>query len=187
MHSKTGLAMLSTVALLIPMIATAQEAGQAGIAMGYPGAIGVVYHVSDSVAVRPEFSVSRTTTGSSSSLFPTESTGWATGLGASALFYFAKRDDVRTYVSPRFGYSRTSSTLVSTGSGTVVDTVISHTDGYSGSGSFGAQYTPSRRFGIFGEIGVSYTHSKAKTGTSGIRLTSNSVGTRTAVGAIFYF
>lgn len=65
--------------------------------------------------------------------------------------------------------------------------LISHTDGYSGSGSFGAQYTPSRRFGIFAEVGTSYSHNKAKTGTTGLELTSNSVGTRTAVGAIFYF
>ena len=69
--------------LVITVSASAQEAGQAGVTMGYPGAIGIVYQISESVAVRPEFSFSRNTSSAASGVVvPSESTTWATGLAA---------------------------------------------------------------------------------------------------------
>ena len=87
----------------------AQEAGQAGITMGYPGSIGILWHVSDSVAVRPEISFS---TSSSDNEFGADTTNVSGG--ASALFYVAKWDRVRAYVSPRFAYGRTTSDSLGT-------------------------------------------------------------------------
>jgi uncharacterized protein YigE (DUF2233 family) len=58
---------------------------------------------------------------------------------------------------------------------------------------FGAQYSLSRRFAAFGEVGVSYARqSGTSTTTIGAltnRITSkgNAFGTRTGVGVILYF
>lgn len=188
MHTRTRVAVILAVLSLVLRSGAvwAQEAGQTGISMGYPGAIGLIYHVSDSVGVRPEFSFTKDTS-SSSSFLPVDTSGWATSIGASALFYFGRRDEVRTYVAPRFAYSRISTTAVSTISGTVINTSGNHSDAYSGTGSFGAQYTPTRRFGIFGEVGLSYTRSTFQSGTTAFDVTTKSWGTRTAVGAILYF
>jgi hypothetical protein len=186
---RTKIALALCVGALIPVFASAQEAGQSGISMGYPGAIGFVYHVSDSVAVRPEVSFSRNTSRSSSTFAPSESSGWSTGVGASALLYFGKTDNVRPYFSPRFAYSRAQSTFVSSSNilgSAATSTTSSHGDAYSGTGSFGAQYTPTRRFGIFGEVGFGYSHTTSS-GVASSKVTTNNWATRTAVGAIFYF
>jgi opacity protein-like surface antigen len=181
------------LALATPAAVFAQDSGRVGVTMGYPGAIGLVYQVSESVAVRPEFSFSRNSvsaTASSGSVGPSESSSWATGVGASALFYFGKHDNVRPYFSPRFAYSRAQNTVTSSLvlAGTpITTTTTGHGDAYSGTGSFGAQYTPGRRFGIFGEVGVGYDRVTGKSGLSKSKTTTKNWATRTAVGAIFYF
>ena len=38
--------------------AAAQDGGKAGITMGYPASIGILWHAGDRVAIRPEFSIS---------------------------------------------------------------------------------------------------------------------------------
>jgi hypothetical protein len=81
---------------------------------------------------------------------------------------------------------------------------------YSTSGSFGAQYALTRRFGVFGEIGAAYSSSKATATSTLNTLTSGgflgvpfttttstqivrsetrtrSWNVRTGVGVIFYF
>jgi len=193
MRTYVGLAI--AVGLLIPAAATAQEAGQAGITMGYPGSVGLLYHVSERVALRPEFTVSRINSSSTSTVVSTGSRSWAFGVGASALFYFAKRDNVRPYVSPRFTYQRTSTTFEGgnlPGSPAVVTN--NHADGYSASGLVGAQYSPNDRFGVFGEVGFGYartngTSGTASNGTSGTASTStsDSWSTRTGAGVVLYF
>lgn len=172
----------------------AQESGQVGIAMGYPASIGIIWHASDRVAIRPEFNFTHSSVeNSSETVSGLKSGGWALGAGASALFYTSTHDKLRTYVSPRFAYARTTST----NSGSSVSTSDSTSNTYQFFGSFGAQYTPTRRFSIYGEVGVGYSTAdstftstllvvtpnvSASTGTS----TSHSFGTRTAVGVIFY-
>src|SRR5262245_29266956 len=87
--------------------AFAQDPG-IGLTMGYPAAIGLIIHLGDRMAVRPEFTFAQTsidtdvaitgaTVTSSSS-----SDNWSYGVGASALFYLGPKDNLRTYVSPRF-------------------------------------------------------------------------------------
>jgi len=76
----------------------AQERGDVGITMGYPAAVGVLFHVSDSLAIRPEVSFSTTTaditlTTSSSTLY---------GVGVSALIYVKRWDALGAYVVPRY-------------------------------------------------------------------------------------
>ena len=163
--------------------ANAQEAGQVGITMGYPASIGVMWHVSDSVAVRPEIAFS---TSSSSNDFGADTT--TVSGGASGLFYVAKWDHVRAYVSPRFSYGHSTSDST----GTIGITSKSST--YNVVGSFGAQYTPHKRFAVFGETGFGYNRSKASTTTVVVPVvlppttsTLTGFGTRTGVGVIFYF
>ena len=54
------------------------------------------------------------------------------------------------------------------------------------SGSFGAQYRLSDRFGVYGEIGIQYSHSASDTIIIS-SATTHSWGTRSGVGAILYF
>jgi len=179
--------------------------------MGYPSAVGVIWHASERVALRPEITLSRSTGDSmqndllgASPLSTNETTG--VGMGVSALFYLHRRDGLRTYVSPRFSYARTS-TSASIGSAvSVSDSTVSS---YLTSGSFGAQYSLGRHFGLFGEIGVGYTATStaltstltvsaasvvngvvtASTRMETIRSSShaNTIGTRSGAGVIFYF
>ena len=54
---------LRPVVLVLPVLFVAQTApvlaqdkGDVGISMGYPASVGVVFHMTDSVALRPEIS-----------------------------------------------------------------------------------------------------------------------------------
>ena len=160
--------------------AAAQEAGQAGIAMGYPTSVAVIFHVTDKVAVRPEFSFQHST--SDFDFLGNDGTQTATGisLGVSGLFYLREWDNVQTYVSPRYEWTRTT-----------FDSDASENEsrgtGHVFTGSFGAQYALHRRFGVFGEVGLSYRTSDTEVDGIDTNTNSSSWSTRTAVGAIFYF
>jgi hypothetical protein len=69
--------------------AAAQDEGKVGITMGYPAAVGIIWHVSDTVAIRPElsFSGSSSETDRAENITDSESDGWTLGTGISALFY----------------------------------------------------------------------------------------------------
>ena len=165
--------------------ATAQDA-RVGLTTGYPAVIGIQWHTSESIAVRPE--ISFTTSSSSSQSLVDASTDFSSfSTGISVLFFSRLRDSLKLYVAPRFSYGRTS------GSGDVVE---STTDIYSISGSLGGHYALSRRFAVFGEAGVQYSHQTGTvTGTvTGpitlpLRTTSrgDNLGTRTGVGVVIYF
>jgi len=162
--------------------ADAQEKGQAGITMGYPASIGLLWHLSDRVAIRPEFSFTNSDS-SSASIVSADSRFWSLGTGVSALFYSAAHDNLRTYVSPRFSYTRTH------GDSNITTTTATS---YSVAGMFGAQYSLGRRFGVFGEIGVGYARQTGSTATELVGLTrvashSDSIGTRSGVGVVLYF
>src|SRR3989442_6914007 len=79
--------------------ARAQEQGKVGITMGYPASIGILWHATEKVALRPELSI----TGSHSDSSDSDSVTVGTGL--SALFYGAGGNNVRPYISPRFNYA----------------------------------------------------------------------------------
>ena len=168
-------------------MAQAQDAGQVGLAMGYPASIGIVWHVSDDVAVRPEFGFIRNSTDSQ---FSSDAT--MVNVGASALYYMWKWDAVHGYVSPRFTYGRSSSA----GSGTL--STSSSSSVYGLAGSFGVQYSAHKRFAIYAETGLGYSHSNNSTSSfvtvpplgineSSSTSTTTSWSTRSGVGVIFYF
>jgi len=184
--------------------AHAQDTGRVGLTMGYPAAIGVIWHVSERVAVRPELSWSHSSSEATSSgitfssgtnvvttTTTSTSDGWTVGVGASGLFYVRKSDGLSMYVSPRLMYTRNVSRMTSS---TVFPPVLPQpteftTSGYLGSGSFGAQYALGRRFGLFGEVGVSYSRVRNSNNLSilGSNNVLRTVGTRSGAGVLFYF
>jgi hypothetical protein len=182
--------------------ASAQDEPRIGITMGYPASIGVVWHVTDRIALRPEMSVSSSTndltatsTISVGGTTVTNSTtnsndNWQLLAGASALFYLTRHENLRTYVSPRWAYTRVESTSSNTSSPGISD---SAGNVQFVSGSLGAQYALGRRFSVFGEIGLGYTHTtSAPTNVSPASTllttsTTNTIATRSGAGVVLYF
>jgi len=177
--------MLCSAILLTAGVSSAQEKGQSGLATGFPAAIAFMWHPSENIGLRPEVSFARTSIDTESGAFSASSHSWNFTVGVSGLFYLHKIDNLRPYVSPRFTYGHTTSS-----SDAASDVVNGSTDvtlnTYTTSGSIGAQYAISRRFGVFGETGLTYSHvtQDSSFGTEG----SNDVfGNRSAVGVILYF
>jgi len=181
-------AIASALTLGTSVLAGAQDHGKAGITIGYPGDVGVLWHVTDVVAVRPVFSF-RHSSGDSTSGGSTSGSG--AGIGVSALFYLKKYDRVQVYVSPQYTYTHNSATTTPTTSTTQTSlpSVTTTGDSNGGNGAFGVQYTPSKHFAAYGEFGIGYTHSTSHfdaTGISSNLTTSNSWGTFAGVGVVFY-
>ena len=203
-----GLAIMAM--LVLANAAAAQDDPKIGISMGAPASLGLVWQLTDRVALRPEISLNRTdgesreTLAGLTALGPggvtstTETsittTSWQVAAGVSALFYLAKNAALRPYVSPRWVYSKTSNTgsISGTSPGTFTGGGISTN---LVSGSFGAQYALARRFSVFGETGLSFSHgsnspTSSSTGdlfVSSSTTTANSVSLRGSAGVIFYF
>jgi hypothetical protein len=198
----------SGAALAVAGGARAQDTPRVGITMGYPSAVGVIWNVADRLALRSEITFSGESNDSSIGSILGTGTGSSTdgfqiGVGLSGLIYVGRWDALRSYVSPRFSYSRTSSSGTSTGSSSE-----STTQSYLTSGSFGAQYSLGRRFGAFGEIGIAYTATTTTFSTTLLQTISlvglpgtpvttsvsarsdshgKTWGTRSGAGVIFFF
>lgn len=165
--------------LLVGKDAAAQEAGQVGVTMGYPGAVGVLWHLTSRVAIEPEiaFSRNRSTstfesivifgTGFTTTTLTSESTaeGWTVSPGLNVRLYVGKWDNVSTYVASGYSYHRTSSTTTSTstspiglpGVGSRTEIVELRSASHDVRGMFGVQYAPHRKFSVFGEVGLRYS------------------------------
>jgi hypothetical protein len=165
--------------------AVAQEKGQTGLTMGYPATIGLIWHVSDTMALRPEFSFSRASNELSSSTPPaaSSSTGTGEGVALSGLFYLRKWESVGAYFSPRYAYSHSSTSSQSVSGSNSTNTSSTH----SVTGSIGVQYSVNRRFGVFGEAGFGYTRQNSHSSLAVYDNKGNAWATRTAIGAILYF
>ncbi len=166
--------------------AFAQEKGKVGLTMGYPSSVGIVYHLTDKIAIRPELNIAQASTETTGPAIAgvnlsVSSDTWVIGTGVSGLFYVRQWDDLHLYVSPRWTYSHGSSSS----SILPIDNAL---NSWSLNGSVGAQYALGKRFGVFGEVGFGYQHAH-ETGGSVIQaeITSHTVGTRTGVGVILYF
>ena len=188
----------------LPASASAQNAPKVGLSMGYPASVSVVWHVTDGVALRPEISVSKSTSefvGSSitfssggipvTTTTTTTTDTWQTSAGLSALFYLSKHDALRTYLSPRWAYTRVSSSPSSSNSAA---SAVVGTSGHANfvSGSFGAQYAIGNRFSAFGEVGLAFTRNVSQPLTNSSLLTiggstSTNLSTRSGAGIILYF
>jgi hypothetical protein len=197
--------------VVVPRVTRAQDAPRLGLTMGYPTAVGVIWNITDRVAVRPEMTIGggstdssgRDVIGGTQTALTTDT--FSIGVGLSGLFYIKRWDALRAYVTPRFAYAHSSNS-----SGSPSTIIASSSEGmsrtYTTSGSFGAEYAIGRRFGVFGEIGLAYASSTTSSTTTvvstltfvGIPLpptisTSSSEvhlkswGVRSAVGVNVYF
>jgi len=172
--------------LLTAGVASAQEKGQLGLAMGFPTSVAFVWHPTENLGVRPDITFSHTSNDAEGAgAFDSDNSQFT--VGVSALFYLHKIDNLRPYLSPRFAYGRISSTTDVT-SLTGLPSFELTANSYSGSGSIGAQYAVSRRFSVFGETGLTYSHQHAESKSSETTSqSSDAFSTRSSVGVILYF
>jgi hypothetical protein len=172
--------------LLTCRAVAAQDVGDVGLTMGYPSSIGVIWHVTDKVAIRPELSIAGSSTDSSSSSFSAENDTLNLATGISVLFYLRTDDRLKTYVSPRLTYART--TNENTSSGVTTSTVETTATSTGVFGSFGAQYELSDKFSVFGELGVGFGRAKTTGSTSQVPTAKGTTwNTRSGVGLVYYF
>jgi hypothetical protein len=190
-----GLALATMVAVVMAAPAAAQDAGSVGLTMGYPAAVGVVWHITERIALRPDVTLSTSTTESTStidSIFvpqvsTTTSTSWSTAVGLSALLYLNSTDQLRFYVAPRAAYLRTS---IDIDDDQPLASAFDNTStGFVAAGAFGVQYNAHDRFAIFGELGAQYTSQSSTSEflTSRTRGEVRTAGLRSAVGVTLYF
>ncbi len=179
-RSFVGLAVIA--ASLVPAFASAQEAGKVGVTMGFPASLGLIWHATEKIALRPEFSF----THSSSDTSIGETSSDSVGLGLSALFYTKKWDNAGMYVAPRFLWAHGSGeTRPNIGDFEGSD---SSADAYTYSGSVGAQGWIGSRFSVFGEVGLSYTTTSSDSSSAfSTEVKTKSFGIRSGVGAVLYF
>jgi hypothetical protein len=146
--------------------AEAQERGQVGLTLGYPGSVGLLWHASDAFALRPELfgtlrSSDSTTASATGEMLPSSSSeGWEIGTGMSGLFRLGQWEGVRAYLVPRITYSRSRTTTEPAGDAFVA---ASQTEvrTYNLGTSLGVQYALARRLSLYGELGVAYNHSNS--------------------------
>jgi hypothetical protein len=140
----------------------------------------VLWQATPTVALRPDFSISGTSSDASAPS-STSSSGWGTSIGVGVLFTLHEADHLRTYIVPSLSYSHNSSS--NDGFGASSD-VSGHT--WGGSGAFGAQYGVSPHFAVFGELGVGVQRSSTTSEPTGTTVTSRHWGTQAGVGVVFY-
>lgn len=178
--------------------AEAQQDRRVGVVIEYPASFGVLWQVTDRIALRPDVTLSWTTTETTSTLNviggPTTTTTTSemstTALGLSGLFYLGpSAEDLRFYIVPRLAYIWTSTETESSPPLPQLGAYGSDGTGFQVSGAFGAQYAVHERFRIFGELGVGYTRQKSETGytLSQATLEQRGVGLRSGVGVVVMF
>ena len=196
---------VSIIVLCVCAGAEAQDAGQVGVSLGYPAAVGIIWHVTDSVAVRPDISFSHGSTDNGAlstdlvgvSAASGESSSTSLTAGVSGLLYLGTWDKLRAYVSPRYAYGRLTSNSGSTFASDATNAT------HIVIGSFGAHYQLHRRFAVFGEAGYGYSHSRTTLTSVVLQIpglpnipapvsrfadiVSHRWGTSSGVGVIFYF
>jgi hypothetical protein len=182
--------------------AAAAQDERVGLTMGYPTAVGVLWQVSDRLAIRPEFSWAHQSIENDSPFAQGTSDSSGVGVGISALVRLRQWGQVRSYVAPRFEVVRTSvDTTIDLPSlfppgfpspGPSSQTTTTTGTSYEGGASIGVQASPAAHFGVFGEVGLMYGRSKT-TGDASVLQPSpsstraTSVGLRSAVGVILFF
>lgn len=178
--------------------AAAQEAGDVGVTMGYPGAVGIVWHVTDGIAIRPDVALTRSTSESTTSATgvfagaglssTSTSDGWGTTVGVSVLLNVRTIERLRLYLAPRVAYLHSTADNETGLSGALTGFTAKAT-GVLASGSFGAQYNLHDRFAVFGELGLQYTTQTTTSDFPGSSTEADGTtfGLRSAVGVTFYF
>ena len=171
--------------------AAAQPTRAVGVTMGYPAGVGILWHVTDGIALRPDVVLSRGTTDTTSGgglgvTTTSAQTDWTASAGLSALFTLRDNDRLRLYAVPRVAYVRAET---STEGGAGLAGIESSTDGVLASAAIGAQYGLGDRVAVYGESGVQYLRQSFESGfgTATSKATLTQVGLRSAIGLVVYF
>ncbi len=174
--------------------ASAQDEGRVALSAASPASVGVNWRVAEHLALRPDITFAESSGETTTTVnFPPASLATSrtsddtssVTLGMSALLYVRRWDALRVYLVPRVAYTR--STIHSLSAvGASANTNNTTVTAYGVSGSFGGQYAFSRRFGVFGEVGVAYSDTTAKTNVS-FSSSTRSIGSRSGVGVLFFF
>jgi hypothetical protein len=191
-------AMITIFSVWATVAAFAQEPRTIALVMGYPASVGVLWHVTDGIALRPDVAISRQSTETTATLTgiigaaqtsTSTTTGWSSSVGLSALFYFGPPGDLRFYLTPRVAYAWSRTETENSPPIAQLSSYRSESDGFLAAGSFGAHYRPHDRFGLFGELGLSYASQEGDTDFSLTRQTikTTNVGLRSGVGVTIYF
>lgn len=178
---RSFVALFVTCLCAVPLTASAQEKGKVGVTMGYPAAVGFLWHASEKIAVRPEFNFSHSSTDTPFG----EGSSDSVGLGVTALFYTAKWDNVAAYIAPRFAWTHSTGRSESDFGGDIENE--SNADSYNYSGSFGAQAWIGTRFSVYGEVGFAFSHGTADSSLGSGESKGKGFNIRSGVGAVFYF
>ena len=135
--------------------------------------LGVWWHVTDMIAIRPSiaYSSSTTTVEVTTPSSKTSTTTNTFGVGISVPIYLAKMNLLDLYVAPAFSYGSNGSNY----------------SGIDAAVSLGLQVAVNDQLQFFGEMGLGYRNQTDKV-TAGTTVTTSGFGTaRGAVGVIFYF
>jgi hypothetical protein len=192
--------------------ASAQDERRVGLVMGFPASVGVVWHVSDRLALRADGTYnwssatiegvddSLTTSPSPIPVFEIaitqESSTQSGSIGLSLLFDLHRQEQFRIYLAPRVGWAvaHTESTVTIDVSRVQIipgvpprgNTIGESETAYSPTfgASIGASTRVGDRFGVFGEAGFSYNQTTTE---EILRATRRSFGIRAGVGAMLFF
>ncbi|MBS0618760.1 MAG: outer membrane beta-barrel protein [Spirochaetes bacterium] len=140
---------------------------------GSTSSVGVWWHVTDMIALRPSIAYSSTTTTVQNTVTNTNlsTTTNTFGVGLSVPIYLAKMNLLDLYVAPGVSYGSNGSNFTNLGI----------------SASLGLQVAVNDQLHFFGEMGLGYNSNTDKS-TANQTTTTSSFGTaRGAVGVIFYF
>lgn len=211
--TRPSLITLSCVSLLwMTSPAFAQDERRVGLVMGFPASVGVLWQMSDRLALRADgtYNWSNATIegvddslSTSPSPIPAfeisitqESSSQSGSIGVSLLFDLHRQDQFRIYLAPRVGWAvaHTESTLTIDVSPIQIFPGVPPRDNtnresetaYSPTfgASIGASTRVGNRFGVFGEAGFSYNQTTTE---EILQATRRSFGIRAGVGAILFF
>lgn len=172
--SKIGLdySMSSSLATL-----TTPSINNGGTSSSSTQGVGMWWHVTDMIALRPSVAYSSTTTTVTTSAGSGSVTSSTFGVGLSVPIYLAKMNLLDLYVAPGISYGTNA-----------IGGSSAYTNSNLGiSAMLGLQVAVNDQLHFFGEMGVGY-NSQTDKSTANQTTTNNTFGTaRGAVGVIFYF
>jgi len=171
MHRRWSPRTLTLCICLFAGTLTAQEPLRKALVMGLHGP-GLYMPITSSAALRADGLVSVSSSGGNDV--------WTESLNLSGLFYLSTSDALKTYVGPRVGYTYSAPSSAPAHTGTV-----------SGSVFFGTEYSLGRAFGVFGEMGLTFSRTTgARVGPANDAIAlvpSNFASTFSGVGLLLHF
>jgi len=168
--------------------ASAQDAAF-GVTIGYPGSVGVQWQPASRLAVRPAVTFRNSGSDVDDDVGNIESSSLSTTI--SGLIYVRPSGPLRVYLTPRYSFGRTSSTITlevpqfQFPLGTLTTTTITTkrtTHEHGVAGLIGAEYRLGEHFGVFGEVGVLYTRASLSSEAD-----TWAVGSTSGIGVTLYF